>query len=81
MGLSDALAGDGGQLYSMADNYRAFGAFTQYAAVVCVDSPHPVGAAEFRSFVAGVETISPRFGAAVANELLTCAFWPVDAGR
>ncbi len=77
-GLSDALAGDGERLYQLAEDYRAFGAFTQYAAVECVDSPHPVGADNYRAFAAELEAISPRFGAAVANELLPCAFWPVD---
>jgi pimeloyl-ACP methyl ester carboxylesterase len=76
-GLSDALAGDGTRLYDLADGYRSFGSFTQYAAVMCVDSAHPAGPLEFQAFAAGLEAISPRFGAAVANELLPCAYWPV----
>jgi pimeloyl-ACP methyl ester carboxylesterase len=77
-GLSDALDGDGTSLYDLAEGYRSFGEFTQYAAVVCVDSPHPIGAQAFQSFADELEAISPRFGGAVANELLSCAFWPVD---
>jgi pimeloyl-ACP methyl ester carboxylesterase len=77
--LSAGLAGDGAPLMALADSYRAFGEFTQYAAVVCVDSPHPTGATEFRRFAAELETISPRFGPAIANELLSCAYWPAAA--
>jgi pimeloyl-ACP methyl ester carboxylesterase len=76
-GLSDALAGDGSRLYDLADGYRSFGSFTQYAAVMCVDSTHPVGPGAFQAFAAGLEAISARFGASVANELLPCAYWPV----
>ena len=76
--MSEALAGGGTRLYQLAESYRSFGSYTQYAAVECVDSPHPVGAQDFQAFAARLEDISPRFGPAVANELLTCAFWPVD---
>jgi pimeloyl-ACP methyl ester carboxylesterase len=78
LGLSEALAGDGTRLYDLTDSYRSFGSFTQYAAVMCVDSAHPVGPTEFQAFAASVEAVSPRFGAAVANELLPCAYWPVS---
>ena len=77
-GLSEALAGDGEPLFQLAEDYRAFGVFTQYAAVSCVDMPHPTGADAYRAFAAQLEGTAPRFGAAVANELLPCAFWPVD---
>ncbi|MGH9243011.1 MAG: alpha/beta hydrolase [Acidimicrobiales bacterium] len=76
-GLADGLDGDGSGLFSLAESYRAFGGFTSYAAVVCVDSDHPTGAAEARQFAVELEAISPRFGPAIANELLPCAFWPV----
>jgi pimeloyl-ACP methyl ester carboxylesterase len=77
-GLRAGLDGDGSVLFSLAESYRAFGGYTSYAAVQCVDSPHPNGAAEFRAFAADLEAISPRFGSAIANELLPCAFWPAD---
>jgi len=44
--------------------------------VVCVDSPHPVGAASWKQFADQLAARSPRFGAAIANEVLPCAFWP-----
>lgn len=77
-GLVAALAGDGGPLHSLAADYHLFGSFTQYAAVECIDSPHPTGAEAFRAFAADLAAISPRFGPAIANELLACAFWPVE---
>jgi pimeloyl-ACP methyl ester carboxylesterase len=77
-GLAAALDGDGSGLYELAATYHQFGEFTQYAAVECVDSPHPAGADPYRVFAAELEAISPRFGPAIANELLACAFWPVE---
>ncbi len=74
--LAAAEEGDGSIMVSLADAYNSFGGFTAYAAVECVDSRPPSGSEEFRAFVASLEAISPRLGAAVANELLPCAFWP-----
>ena len=46
--------------------------YTVYAAVECIDSPHPVGAEAYRAFAHELEGLSPRFGGAIANELLPC---------
>ncbi len=75
--MADGLGGDGEALYDLAEGYRSFGGFTAYVAVECVDSAHPTGAAEYQAFAQELSAISPRFGAAIANELLPCAFWPV----
>jgi pimeloyl-ACP methyl ester carboxylesterase len=75
--LDQADHGDGSGMFTLDQAYESFGSFTQYAAVECVDSPHPEGSAEFAAFAAEMKAISPRFGPAVANELLPCAFWPV----
>ncbi|KAA0234425.1 MAG: alpha/beta hydrolase [Actinobacteria bacterium] len=77
-GLAEALEGDGSRLMELADTYYSFGAYTSYAAVVCVDSPHPVGAQEYQEFADRLAEISARVGAPTANELLPCAFWPVE---
>src|SRR5262249_37415650 len=77
--IASADAGDGSGLYDMASSYRGFGAYTIYAAVECVDTPHPEGADAYAAFADELESISPRFGAAIANELLPCAFWPVQS--
>lgn len=75
--LTDAAGGDGSTLELLAQGYRSFGGFTAYAGVECVDGPHPEGAAAYQSFADELDLISPRFGGAIANELLPCAFWPV----
>ncbi len=79
--LHDAIAagasGDGTQLWSMASGYYDLGDWTAYAAITCLDSPHPAGAAAYRTFVDGLRASSPRFGGAIGNEMLPCATWPV----
>ena len=74
--LDDALRGDGSDLRRLADSYHDFGSYGAYAGVVCTDSAPPRGEAAFRDFVAQAESLSPRFGAGVANEMLPCATWP-----
>lgn len=76
--LADALDGDGGPLWELADSYYDFGGFTSYAAVECIDTPPPDGAEAYRAFADRARAQSPRFGGAVANELLPCATWPAD---
>lgn len=75
--LAQALEGDGAGLWDLAAAYYDFGGFTSYAAVVCIDSPPPRGADEYRRFAQSARDAAPRFGGAVANELLACATWPV----
>ncbi|MGZ4703819.1 MAG: alpha/beta hydrolase [Acidimicrobiales bacterium] len=74
--LADADAGDGSAMMALADQYRDSAGYSGYVGVVCVDSPHPVGAASWRQFADRLAAASPRFGAAIANEVLPCAFWP-----
>lgn len=76
--LAAALEGDGTLLASLADAYRDFGGFSTYVAVVCIDSPPPRGVEAYRDFAARAAAAAPRFGAAVANELLPCATWPAE---
>ena len=77
-GLEKAQEGDGTYLLALADTYRDFGAFDVYQAVSCLDSVNPRGGEAWAAFAAELEAISPRFGAGIANEMLPCAFWPVD---
>jgi pimeloyl-ACP methyl ester carboxylesterase len=74
--LSKALDGDGAPMVELASNFANSVKFVAYAAVECSDSRHPVGSDEYRAFAQELEAISPRFGGAIANELLPCAFWP-----
>jgi pimeloyl-ACP methyl ester carboxylesterase len=77
--LAQALEGDGAALWSLAAAYYDFGGFTSYASVVCIDSPPPRGVEAYRRFAEAARAAAPRFGGAVANELLPCATWPVPA--
>ena len=74
--LTKALNGDGSVMLSLATAYEGSVKYTLYAGVECIDSPHPVGSDAYRAFAQEVERLSPRFGGAIANELLPCAFWP-----
>jgi pimeloyl-ACP methyl ester carboxylesterase len=75
-GLANADAGDAGVLEGLVEQYRtAVKSYASYAAVVCTDLPHPSGADAYQALVTRVTARSPRFGAAIANEMLPCAFW------
>ena len=75
--LAAAVKGDGTALLDLANSYYDNEGYPTYAGVTCTDTPPPKGAEEYRKFAAQAELVSPRFGGAVANELLPCAFWPV----
>jgi hypothetical protein len=74
-GLTDALDGRPARMLSLTSAYQDSVDFPLYVSVECIDSPHPVGAEAFRAFAQELAQLSPRFGAAIANELLPCAFW------
>jgi pimeloyl-ACP methyl ester carboxylesterase len=74
--LTKALQGDGAPMLRLSAAYEDSVKYTLYAAVECIDSPHPVGSDEYLAFAQELEALSPRFGGAIANELLPCAFWP-----
>jgi pimeloyl-ACP methyl ester carboxylesterase len=79
--LSDALdRGDYRAIERLSDSYTAIVPFGVYAGVECTDAPRPADNAAWQAFAAGLMAKAPRFGAAVANELVTCASWPVPAG-
>jgi hypothetical protein len=75
-GLNDALNGDGRKLLQLSRAYEDVGSYPVYAAVECTDTPHPATVEQFRAFAQELAGLSPRFGAAIANELLPCVFWP-----
>ncbi|MBA2495527.1 MAG: alpha/beta fold hydrolase [Acidimicrobiia bacterium] len=77
--LAAADEGDGAGLRSLALGYRGFGGFGSYQAVSCLDSVHPVGGAAWAVFADELAELSPRFGEHMANEMVSCAFWPVAA--
>jgi pimeloyl-ACP methyl ester carboxylesterase len=73
--IADAAKGDGEGMLRMAQGYYDFGGYSAYAAVECLDSPHPTGSDEYRAFADDLRELSPRIGGSVANELLPCAYW------
>ena len=77
--LAEAERGDTTALEDLAQSYYDFGGYPAYAAVVCTDDAPPLDAVAYREFAAAAAAAAPRFGAAVANEMLPCATWPVEA--
>jgi pimeloyl-ACP methyl ester carboxylesterase len=77
--LLEATEGSGERLASLADIYYGSTEFDPYLAIECVDQPHPVGDTDWQEFADRMVAISPRLGASVANELLPCANWSVEA--
>lgn len=75
--LREALKGNGTMIRQISDSYQEMSDYAPYAAVVCTDGPTPRGADEYMRFTQQAIKASPRFGAAIANELLPCATWPV----
>lgn len=75
--IANAQQGDFSDIESLNDLYYAQADFTAYAAVSCADTPHPVGDTEWDAMVERLVQLSPRFGAAIGNELRVCAYWPV----
>lgn len=80
--LAIGLDGDGTALAGLADSYAVDDeSFVAYVATLCVDGPNPRGGEEAAAFAAALAERSPRFGAAIANEVLPCAFWGAEPGR
>ncbi len=73
--LGSAEQGDGAPLHRLAELYFASTSYSEYAAVVCTDNPHPTGASEYRAMTERLAKAAPRFGAAVAAEMAPCAYW------
>lgn len=79
--LRDALDGKAAELEALARQYTQGASFAAYLAVTCTDSPFEPGPAAWERFTRELDALSPRFGAAVANELIACAYWPVSSQR
>jgi hypothetical protein len=70
------LDGDGALVAAEAEWFTNLVDYAPYALVTCLDSAHPVGFDAWQAEAARSARRSPRFGAAIANELLPCAYWP-----
>ena len=76
--LEAAENGDLSQVEQLHDLYVGGASFAAYAAVSCIDSRSPVGPERWDDFAEELTALAPRFGAALANELRTSAYWPVS---
>ena len=74
--LHDGLQGDLDGIAEMSTSFTNLVAYAPFAIVTCLDAPHPVGPAQWRRDAAKAAKDSPRFGAALSNELLPCAYLP-----
>ncbi len=74
--LIAAEEGDPSGIELLHDLYVGGINFATYLAVSCIDSRSPVGPAGWDALAAELSSIAPRFGATLANELRSCAFWP-----
>lgn len=75
--LADADAGDVSGIRSFYLSYAGAADRAAYLAVFCTDTPVPIGADGWDRLAGRLQEQSPRFGAAIANEVRPCAHWPV----
>lgn len=74
--VADAVNGDFRAVERLHDLYLGGTSFAAYLAVSCVDTPSPDGAEGWDALVADLQRVAPRFGAAIGNEMRSCAYWP-----
>lgn len=77
-GLARAEDGDGTMLRNLAETYWTLGDYPPYVGTLCADVAHPDGGDEARAFAERIEAEAPLMGAAVANEILPCAWLPTQ---
>ena len=77
--LDQSDGGNYAAIESLSDFFVSSVSFTAYAAFACADGQPPSGSAPWEQFADDLAEAAPRFGAAVANELRVCAFWPRPA--
>jgi len=70
------LTGDLSAVDDLALSYERLVPYAPFAIVTCLDGPHPMGYDAWKESATAFTQASSRFGAALANELLPCAFWP-----
>lgn len=77
--LHDGLRGDLDGIAGLATSFTGLVAYAPFVVVTCLDAPHPEGPEAWRRDAALAARASRRFGAALANELLPCAYLPNGA--
>jgi pimeloyl-ACP methyl ester carboxylesterase len=80
--LTAADRGDPTLLGELASAYvTASDSFGAYVAVLCADGPRPAGIEGWRAMALRLAEQAPHIGAPAVNEVLACAFWPVEPTR
>jgi pimeloyl-ACP methyl ester carboxylesterase len=79
--LHDGLRGDRSGIAALAAQYEGLVAYTPFLLVTCLDTPHATTPGAWARDASRAAEASPRFGAALANELLPCAFLPESPYR
>lgn len=74
--IAEALAGDGGAMVELADEYTGIVDFSIYFAVSCLDSTWPADTAAFLAAAEQANAVAPHFGEALVNDYVRCAVWP-----
>jgi hypothetical protein len=79
--LHQAIRGDRSGIDDLAAQYEGLVAFAPFLVVTCLDTPHATSPRPWAEDAAKAAVVSPRFGAALSNELLPCAFLPAASYR
>jgi pimeloyl-ACP methyl ester carboxylesterase len=84
--LLDAAEGNGTRLLALSDDYtnrRPNGTYDglleSNTVINCTDNAGSKDPAHYDQLAAELNTISPRFGAAIAYGNMVCAYWPIPA--
>jgi pimeloyl-ACP methyl ester carboxylesterase len=74
-----ALQGDDRGIEALARTYEGLVSYPPFALVTCLDTPHRSGPKPWAKDAEDAARVSPRFGAALSNELLPCAYLPASS--
>jgi pimeloyl-ACP methyl ester carboxylesterase len=74
--LHRGMAGDLDGIAALSRQFTGLVSYAPFAIVTCLDTSHREGPEAWRRDARVAAAVSPRFGAALSNELLPCAFLP-----
>jgi pimeloyl-ACP methyl ester carboxylesterase len=74
--LHRGVAGDLDGIADLAREFTGLVSYAPFAIITCLDTSHREGAEAWRRDARAAAAVSPRFGAALSNELLPCAYLP-----
>jgi pimeloyl-ACP methyl ester carboxylesterase len=74
--LHQGLRGDLDGVADLSREFTGLVSYAPFAIVSCLDTSHHQGPEAWRRDAVAAARVSPRFGAALSNELLPCAYLP-----